>query len=40
MEVTRNRTAGRAGDPEVGAAGIENDLEILGWCTKSNGAEV
>lgn len=40
MQVASNRAAGSAGDPEVGAASVKDDFELLGRRADSNGAEV
>ena len=40
VEVASNgATVGRR-DPEIGATGVHNDLELLWWVTNSNGGEV
>ena len=40
MEIAGNGTAARTGNPKIGAAGIENDLEFLSRRSDGNGAEV
>lgn len=40
VEVTGDRAALRTWNPEVGASGIEDDLESLWWCTESDLREV
>lgn len=40
MEVAGDRAALGTRDPEVGAAGVKNDLEFLGRSSKGDSAEI
>jgi hypothetical protein len=40
MKIAGNGAARRAGNPKVGAARVEDNLELLGRRTESNGAEI